>query len=160
MVMVRDRTADDLEPSLAMLTVVHAADGYPMHWPDDPYRWLTPRGFRQAWVALDGGGAIVGHVLVRDDRHGDQSAAELGRLFVHPAARREGIAVRLLARCREWAATHGRGLVLEVAASGRNPAMSLYEATGWRHTGTDLAEWTGPAGELVRLHHYRLDATG
>ncbi len=156
---VRDRTAEDLEACLATLTAVHAADGYPMHWPDDPYRWLTPRGFRRAWVAF-GDADIAGHVLVRDDHDGDESTAELGRLFVHPAVRREGIALRLLAQCRHWATKEGLDLVLEVAAAGRVPAMALYEATGWRHVGTDLADWTGPAGEPVHLHHYRLDGTG
>jgi GNAT superfamily N-acetyltransferase len=89
-----------------------------------------------------------------------RNTAELGRLFVHPAARREGTAVSLLAHCRDWAASQGLGLVLEVAATGRTPAMSLYEATGWRHTGTVLADWTGPFDEPVQLHRYRLDVLG
>jgi GNAT superfamily N-acetyltransferase len=157
--MIRERTADDVEGCLAMLWAVHAADCFPMHWPDDPNRWLHPRGLLQAWVALGTSGDLVGHVVIRENRHGNESAVELGRLFVHPAMRREGIARQLLDHCRDWARARRMGLVLEVAAAGRTPAMSLYEATGWRHTGTDLADWTDPAGEPVHLHHYRLDST-
>ena len=158
--MIRDRQAGDLDPCLTLLAAVHAADGYPMHWPADPYRWLNPNGLRQAWVAIgplsDGAEGIVGHVLVRDDRHGgDPSAAELGRLFVHPGVRRRGVAVQLLDHARAWAARNERTLVLEVAAAGRSAAMDLYQATGWRHTGTVTADWTGPSGEPVQLHRYR-----
>jgi GNAT superfamily N-acetyltransferase len=158
--MIRDRQEGDLDPCLALLSVVHAADGYPMHWPADPYRWLNPRGMRQAWVAIGrlsaGAEGIVGHVLVRDDRlGGDPSAAELGRLFVHPGVRRQGVAAQLLDHARDWAARSGLTLVLEVAAAGRSAAMDLYQATGWRHVDTVTADWTGPAGEPVRLHRYR-----
>ena len=160
--MIRDRDADDIEECVAVLAAVHESDGYPMHWPADPNRWLNPRGLRQAWVAVeqppDGVERIVGHVLVREDRFdANPSVAELGRLFVHPSVRRRGVAVRLLDHARAWAVHTQRTLVLEVAASGRSPAMELYQATGWRHIDTAIADWTGPAGEPVQLNRYRLD---
>jgi GNAT superfamily N-acetyltransferase len=159
--LIRDREAGDLDECLALLATVHASDGYPMHWPADPYRWLSPRGLRQAWVALGRPPAaegIVGHVLVRDDRFdADPSVAELGRLYVHPDVRRQGVAAQLLDHARSWAARGGLTLVLEVAAAGRSPAMELYQATGWQHIDTVTADWTGPAGEAVQLHRYRLD---
>lgn len=159
--MIRDREAGDLDECSAVLAAVHASDGFPMHWPADPNRWLSPRGLLRAWVAIGeptgGGAGIVGHVLVRDDRFdGDPSAVELGRLFVHPAARRKGIALQLLDHARDWAGRQRLTLVLEVAATSRNAAMELYQTAGWQHTGTVLADWTGPAGEVVRLHRYRI----
>jgi GNAT superfamily N-acetyltransferase len=167
--MIRDRTAGDLDECVALLAAVHAADGFPMHWPGDPRRWLSPRGLRRAWVAIGapahgaasepavGTAGIVGHVVVRDDRFGaGPSVAELGRLFVHPAVRRQRVAVRLLDHAREWADREGLTLVLEVAATDGSAAIELYEATGWQHTETILADWTGPAGEAVNLHRYRL----
>ena len=159
--MIRDRSEGDVDECLAVLAAVHESDGYPMNWPADPYRWLNPRGLRQAWVNVgstpDGSAGIVGHVLVRYDRFGaDPSVAELGRLFVHPRLRRQGVALQLLDHARTWAARSGLTLVLELAAAGRSPAMGLYEATGWRHTHTVPADWTGPAGEPVQLYRYSL----
>jgi GNAT superfamily N-acetyltransferase len=160
--MIRVRSTGDLDECVAVLAAVHAFDGYPMHWPADPLRWLNPLGLQQAWVAVDRppnrGVGIVGHVLVRTDRFdADPSVAELGRLFVHPGVRRQGVGVQLLDHVRTWAAGHGLTLVLEVAAAGRSAAMDLYEATGWRHTDTVTADWTGPAGVSVQLYRYRLD---
>lgn len=52
-------------------------------------------------------------------------------LFVAPAARRQGVASRLLTAARELAAeTHAAGLGLDTATD--NPARRLYEAHGWK----------------------------
>jgi len=32
-----------------VLRRVHEASGYPSRWPDDPGRWITPRGMVTAW---------------------------------------------------------------------------------------------------------------
>src|SRR5262252_10413952 len=57
------RRAGDLDGCVALLARVHAADGYPVHWPEDPGRWLTPDELLGAWVAWRSG-ALAGHVCL------------------------------------------------------------------------------------------------
>jgi len=147
-VSIRPRTPADLDACVAALREVHEADRYPMNWPSDPARWLTPPGLAAAWVAALDDVPLAGHALLLESPAGD---LELARLFVPPAARRRAVASALL----QTAAALGRPMFLEVAATGRSPATALYEAAGWRHTGTTTADWTTPAGAPVRLHHYR-----
>ncbi len=62
--------------------------------------------------------------------------AELCELAVHPAARRRGIARRLLADlCADAAARGAASIVLEVRA-GNTPARGLYAAAGFEAIGT------------------------
>lgn len=142
---VRPRTDADLDACVAALSTVHEADGYPMNWPADPRRWLTPSGTVAAWVALRADG-VAGHVLLLD-------SGEVARLYVTPEARRRSVGSTLLAAVAERA---GRPLTLNVVESGRPAATALYEAAGWRYTHTTIADWTAPDGSPVRLRHYRL----
>jgi GNAT superfamily N-acetyltransferase len=150
---IRERVAADLDACVHALRAVHEADGYPVNWPREPRRWLDPPGMLAAWVftatAPAGSGFVAGHVVVT-------SPGEVGRLFVAPSHRGQGIGRRLLAHVREWAAARGLGLFLEVVDDGRGAATALYESTGWTHTGTHDADWTGPNGELIRVRHYSL----
>jgi GNAT superfamily N-acetyltransferase len=148
-VIVRERTAADLGACVRALRAVHEADGYPMNWPADPARWLTPEPLLGAWVAELPEGGLAGHVVVQAD-------GELARLFVAPWARRRGVAHVLVSTAREWARAGGVGLTLNVIEEKRSAATAFYEATGWRYTHTSVAGWTGPGGEPVRLRHYRL----
>lgn len=145
---VRPRTGADLDAAVAALRAVHEADGYPMNWPSDPGRWLTPPDLAAAWVALVAGD-LAGHVVVLD-------SGEVGRLFVTLAARRRAVASALLAAAADWAAAEGRELTLNVTDTRRSGAVALYEAAGWQHTHTTTADWTAPDGSPVRLRHYRL----
>ena len=149
----RLRRSEDIDECVAALHAVHLRDGYPVRWPTDPARWLSPLGLRAAWVALDAEG-VAGHVLLRDDRRGDAGALEVGRLFVRPSARRQGLAVRLLDVCRDEAASLDRDLVLETVDG--SAAIHLYESTGWRRTETTTADWVDAAGAPVMLHRYRM----
>jgi GNAT superfamily N-acetyltransferase len=146
--MIRQRVPDDLGACVRALGAVHAADRYPLNWPRDPRRWLTPEGTLAAWVAVDAAG-VAGHVLVT-------APGRVGRLFVAPAYRGRGIAGELLTPVREWARSRGLDLVLDVVDDGRGAAVALYERTGWGYTGTSRADWTGPDGAPVRLRHYSL----
>lgn len=151
-VVIRGRQADELEECVALLALVHKADGYPSNWPADPARWLTPRGMREAWVAVTGGAQIVGHVMVRNVR-GDERAISVSRFCVSPHFRGQGLGIKMLDRAREWAAERGRLLVLEVD-SGAVAAVRLYEREGWRRTGSYLADWTTPQGKPVTMLRY------
>ncbi|GGM42230.1 hypothetical protein GCM10011608_28630 [Micromonospora sonchi] len=139
---------------MAVLREVHDADGYPLTWPADPARWLTPAGLLDAWVAMDGHGAILGHVLLARTEQAAGPVAEVGRLFVAPQARRQAVGRRLVEHALIVADDQRMPLVLEVV-DGDSAASAMYEATGWRLTHISTADWTGPNGEAVRLRHYR-----
>ncbi|MDR6326186.1 hypothetical protein [Actinoplanes couchii] len=40
--LIRERGDADLDGCVALLRDVHAADGYPVNWPEDPRGWLAP----------------------------------------------------------------------------------------------------------------------
>lgn len=161
-VTIRDRRSADLDRCVEALAAVHLADRYPLNWPADPREWLSPPGTLHAWVAEVVGSGVVGHLAVQaptnpgHDR--DPSArptAEVSRLFVVPAARRQSLASRLLRQAEEWATVQGYDLVLEVVDEENSSAVAVYERAGWRHTGTSTADWTAPDGGPVTLRHYR-----
>ncbi|HWS34684.1 MAG TPA: GNAT family N-acetyltransferase [Actinoplanes sp.] len=150
--MIRERAGSDLVGCVAVLCAVHERDGYPVNWPVDPVRWLNPPELMCAWVAVASDGAVCGHVAVH---RGAGGGAELGRLFVGPAARRRSVARDLVRVVRDWAFQRRYGLSLTVTEhSGRSAAVAFYEASGWTYSHTSDADWTGPAGEPVRLRHY------
>ena len=154
---LRDRRIADLENCVSALSRVHEADGYPMVWPRDPVRWLSPAAMLRGWVAVRrdevrGTQRVVGHVvLVGTEVPGK---VEIGRLFVAPEGRGRGLGAALLDVACGWADAQGRGVELEVVADERSSAIALYERTGWRRTGTVTAEWTAPDGGCVRVHRY------
>ncbi|MEV4111042.1 GNAT family N-acetyltransferase [Nonomuraea sp. NPDC049695] len=139
---VRLRTPEDMDACVEALAQVQAVDRYPVDWPDDPRRWLTPADLTSAWIATEAG-AVLGHVGITRD-------AEIVRLFVTPAARGRRLAAQLLDSVR--AAVHGP-LKLEVSSEGR-AAIALYERSGWRRVGSSRADWVNAAGEPALLHHY------
>ncbi len=152
---IRERQPSDLDGCVEALRAVQQADGYPVAWPADPARWLSPAGSPGAWVAVAEADVVVGHVLVQSV-DGEAAVVEVGRLFVAPGARGNSLGARLLDRVRTWAAERGVGLVLEVTADQRSGAIALYERTGWRRVDTYRADWTAPDGAPVTLHRYVL----
>ena len=140
------RRAGDLDGCVALLARVHAADGYPVHWPEDPGRWLTPDELLGAWVAWRSG-ALAGHVCLCPAETGPSAAAwssgagvpvdrlgVISRLFVAPDARRRGLGERLLVAACDEASRLGRHPALEVLERDR-AAHALYERLGWRRAG-------------------------
>jgi predicted N-acetyltransferase YhbS len=77
----------------------------------------------------------------------------VSRLFVVPAARRQGVASALLEAAMRSAAANDLDLFLEVTDHLR-AARALYERTGFRHISTAQADWTTPDGRPVTLHRY------
>jgi predicted GNAT family N-acyltransferase len=83
-------------------------------------------------VALQRGRVLATCRLVADD-----GAVRLGRLAVARAARRRGLATRLLEAAETWARDHGaRALVL----SAQTHACGLYEAAGYQRHGLPYDE--------------------
>lgn len=158
---IRDRKPADLERCIPVLADVHRLDSYPLNWPADPHRWLSPDNTLHAWIAETADNTVVGHIAVHRAIPATDPAsatvAEVSRLFVAPAARRYNLATRLLHHARQWATDHQLDLTLEIVDEPRSAAaIALYERTGWQHTHTTTATWTGPEGRPVRLRRYTL----
>lgn len=151
---IRTRELADLDGCVAALASVHESGGYPTNWPADPARWLTPSGAIHGWAgACDG--SIIGHAVLRLPSFStvSQSAVELSRLFVTPAARRKGIGAALMQATMRWAADKDLDLQLEVA-DRLQAARALYERSGFRLIDIMQADWTTPDGAPVTLHRY------
>lgn len=146
---IRAREAADLPRCVEMLREVHVADRYPISWPSDPVRWLSPQGLRRAWVA-ERLGARVGHVAVTEGG----SSTLVSRLFVAPSARRQAIGRALLGHAQTWAMRSGCAVMLEVAELGDGAAIALYERAGWKLTRSTEANWRTPEGAPVTLRYY------
>ena len=149
---IRNREAADLGLCVEALAIVYRTSGYPANWPADPARWLTPSGIVHAWIGTTGELPVAGHLLLRQL---PSSAIEVSRLYVVPAARRQGVALALLRKAIEWAATNERDLVLEVT-DHLKAARALYEQAGFRLVSAERADWTTPDGQPVTLHRYVL----
>lgn len=153
----------DLPGCVSALQEVHVADGYPSRWPTDPAGWLSPAGLLAAWVALDDGGRVLGHVALRTASQQDAAplrAAGVGddlalvaRLFVAPAGQGRGLGAALLAAAEAHAARLGLWAALDVVAEAQ-AAVRLYERAGWRRVATLPAPWQDARGEQPRMHVY------
>jgi ribosomal protein S18 acetylase RimI-like enzyme len=156
MVRVRIRATADLDGCVEALRAVYRASGYPTNWPAGPAQRLTPSGTLLAWIATVGDVPVAGHVLLRQlsaATPAGRGEAEISRLYVIPAAHRQGVARALIEHAIERADDRRLDLRLEVAGHLRG-AMALYQQSGFQLTGTGLASWTRADGQPVTLHHY------
>jgi GNAT superfamily N-acetyltransferase len=160
------------------LREVHAADGYPSRWPEDPAAWLAPSRLAEAWVATDPSsrngrraddadgcpiGSIAGHIgaVVGVDepmftdatRRPPAQLVKASMLFVTPSARGRGVAVELMAAFTDYAHRHELCPVLDVVEDGTS-AIKLYERLGWRLAGRQAAEWTDAEGRHPTVRVY------
>ena len=112
----------------------------------DAYYLAHPhQGF---WVAGD----VVGMVGV--ERQSD-TVAELRRMVVARDHRRRGIARELLATAEEFCREAGYASIVLNTSELQQPAMRLYESSGYRRTATEKPEETTHkmVGGLTR-HYY------
>ncbi|MGW4897639.1 GNAT family N-acetyltransferase [Kitasatospora sp. NPDC004240] len=161
---VRPRTDHDLDACVRVLAAVHERDGYPVSWPESAAGWLAPASLTAAWVA-ESAGRVAGHVALfaaaPDDlaprllaaRTGTAPAgtAVLGRLFVSPDTRGEGLGAVLAAHAAGHARERDLRPVLDVVATD-TAAIALYERLGWERLGAEDQVW-GP-GRTVTLFGY------
>jgi GNAT superfamily N-acetyltransferase len=161
--LIRPRQDQDLDACVRILAAVHALDGYPVIWLDDPAAWLTPRDLLGAWV-IEWEGVIVGHVAlhhaVRDPGRPVWSVAAglpveqmavVTRLFVEPGARSRGLGMALFEAAWRFSEELGLSPALEVVESDK-AAIALYEKAGWVRVWTRV--WALPAGESRLVHYY------
>ena len=152
MTRIRYRDEADVGTCVEALRTVHQASGYPTNWPADPAGWLRPsRTLRGVGRGTDGI-PLAGHVILRQPPAGERSA-EVSRLFVVPAARRQRVASALLEAAMRSAAANDLDLFLDVTDHLR-AAWALYEQAGFRLVSTAQADWTTPDGHPVTLHRY------
>jgi ribosomal protein S18 acetylase RimI-like enzyme len=143
------------------LRSVYRADGYPANWPNDPIRWLAARRTLGAWV-FERRGELVGHLALTTpdpDRAWPQwqealqqpreRLAVMRRLFVAPAARRNGVATELTKAAEATAAERRLHLVLDVADHNR-AAIEFWKTHGWREVG-QAALPPGDEGHQIRV---------
>lgn len=165
---IRARRPGEIDTCVAVLADVHAADGYPMYWPADPAKWLTPENVLAAWVAEDAHGVhrLIGHVAlcaaVGESAAPMWSAASglpaeaiavVAKLFVAPSARGHELGAALLAEACAEARTRGLRPALEVLDHDQ-AAIALYERMGWRRVASAPAAWGPTSGGQVVLHYY------
>jgi GNAT superfamily N-acetyltransferase len=125
-----------------VLAQAHRSSAYPVHWPVDPARWLTPDALLAAWVA-EVDGVVLGHIAIatagevtaqpwaEDTGRPVGQAAEITRLFVADAAQGRSVGRRLLDVACAEARERGRHPVLGVLDHNRS-AIALYHRAGWR----------------------------
>lgn len=153
---IRPRTAQDLDACVSLAAELVTLDRYPPRWPFGmtmPEFVCSPNELA-AWVA-DDAGVIVAHVaLHRAD--GDpltdvacaasglsaDDLAVLARLFVAPGARRQGVATALIDTAMAEGARRDQRLVLDVATHF-SAAVALYEARGWTRSGSMTLDLPG-----------------
>ncbi|MEZ0113420.1 GNAT superfamily N-acetyltransferase [Catenulispora sp. EB89] len=158
--LIRPRHPEDLPACAKALYGVHEKDGYPVRWPADPQRWLTPDAILGAWVAADEA-TILGHVSLAQPSdtfaaaidHPAPKLALVGRLFVAVDARRGGLASDLLSHAAQAARDEGRRAVLEVDANAAG-AVAFYERAGWRFLRDDTGGWIAADGLPARVRIY------
>jgi len=146
---IRARTPADLDELVDLVGKVHEGDRYPIHTPDGGFHsFIAEPPSVAAWVAVDDGGALTGHVALNSetsrpamklvDAHGDhRSAIYISRLFVHPGHRGTGVGRALLehARCAAVELGHLPALdVVDIPTAAQ--AIALYQRAGWTEIGT------------------------
>jgi GNAT superfamily N-acetyltransferase len=165
-VIVRRRTDEDLPSCVRALEAVHAADGYPSRWPEQPAEWLCPNGCAAAWVTAQAHepDTVLGHVCVVrgvDDPvinaltgAAPGQLARVSRLFVAPAARGRGLGATLLTALSAWTSERGLRLMLDVVDDDASTAVALYERLGWRLVDRRPAHWLTPQGIRLPVRVY------
>jgi ribosomal protein S18 acetylase RimI-like enzyme len=161
---VRARRESDLADCVRILAEVHERDGYPVNWPGQPVRWLSPPSQLASWVA-ELGGHVVGHLALSSAGPDDIApalwssgeatrpggTAVVSRLYVAPAARGHRIGALLMAQAVRQAQRSGLHPVLDVVASD-TAAAALYERLGWSLLGVVDRNW-GPE-QTVTIRSY------
>lgn len=131
--------------SLCRLTIACVADGASIGFIDAQESdsvvrfWLgavdsLAKGERKLWLAQHEGQVVGTVMLVFGGMPNSRHRAEVSKLMVHPAARRQGIAQQLMQLAEQAARARGLSLLVLDTRSG-DPATALYLALGWTIAG-------------------------
>jgi putative acetyltransferase len=80
------------------------------------------------WVAVDGGGSVVGTCGVFPVAPGDM---ELRKMYLHPGTRGTGLGKRLLEESVAWCRARGAGRIVLDTTEQMTRAIAFYEANGF-----------------------------
>jgi GNAT superfamily N-acetyltransferase len=161
-VLVRPRTAEDVDECVRLLAAVHEQDGYPAYMGGSTFEeFLVTDDALATWVAV-ADSELVGHVALH--RHTIPAAqtlasqalgrpidelAVVARLLVGPEWRRSGAGQVLLDTATAEARRLGLAPMLDVC-SLFTPAIAMYERHGWLRVGqVDLVFGDLEIAELV-----------
>jgi len=92
-------------------------------------------GWRQVWIALDGAGAVAGHVDLRGRPEPACGHRTLLGMGVRHDLRRLGLGARLLQEALAWARARGFAWVDLEVLSQNHKARALYARSGFHVTG-------------------------
>ena len=97
-------------------------------WVDDACRGSAD----SVLLVADDGDSVLGFAGMSERTHfSGEREAYLGELVVSPAARRRGIAGRLVAAAEDWARHRGLGRVTLETGTANGPARELYARLGY-----------------------------
>ncbi|MEB5970659.1 N-acetyltransferase family protein [Pantoea dispersa] len=114
-------------------------------WQDKIYSLAS--GDNQLLVAWQAGEIVATVMLGFSSMPNGRHRAEISKLLVHPRARRQGIARRLMLRAEELAQQQGKTLLVLDTRSG-DVASALYLSLGWQVAGSIPYYAESTAGEL------------
>lgn len=114
-------------------------------WQDKIYSLAS--GDNQLLVAWQAGEIVATVMLGFSSMPNGRHRAEISKLLVHPRARRQGIARRLMLRAEQLAQQQGKTLLLLDTRSG-DVASALYLSLGWQVAGSIPYYAESTAGEL------------
>ena len=102
------------------------------------------------FVAVDAGGALVGHTIVRVETHPDGRRFGLfATTWVEPQLRRAGVADALLARGEAWMLAHALSEAATWTSATNEKLIRLYAKHGYAQSDSGPEELTG--APMVRL---------
>ncbi|MFH8133898.1 N-acetyltransferase family protein [Pantoea osteomyelitidis] len=118
----------------ASVGFINAADGEAIarFWQDRVYSIAS--GDCQLLVAREAGRIVATVMVCYSGMPNGRHRAEISKLLVHPQARRQGIARRLMQQAEALAQESGRSLLVLDTRSG-DVASDLYLSLGWQIAG-------------------------
>lgn len=110
----------------------------------------SARSTGTVFIAVGGDGELVGHTIVRVEHHADGRRFGLfSTTWVEPAARRAGLADRLLARGEAWMQGHALPEAATWTSAANDKLIGLYAKRGYAPTESGPNDLT--ATVMVRL---------
>jgi ribosomal protein S18 acetylase RimI-like enzyme len=114
----------------------------------------------RTFAAFDGSGAMVGMAMLATDARPQiklRHKAEIWSVYVAGAARRHGVARRLMEACIAEARRLGYEAVVLTAVASNPHVVAFYERLGFRIFGTERRKMKLPDGSYRDDHSMQLD---
>jgi ribosomal protein S18 acetylase RimI-like enzyme len=113
-------------------------------------------GTATVFVARDGDRIVGSTLLERSRNPNSPHRAEIGKVIVHTAARRQGLGRALMEAAEARARAEGRWMLVLDTVTG-SPAAALYESLGWRVVGVIPDYALNTRGEPEAATYYYKD---